>query len=386
MSGTSLDGLDIALCTISGSGDHTEANVTHFMTVGYTPAQKLKLKAVSSVEAVALKELCHLHTQVGILHAGMIRSALKEWGLEPGDVDCIASHGQTVFHDPASAQSDGEKQTDGEKQINSTLQIGDGDQIAAQTGILTISDFRQKHIAHGGEGAPMAALVDRILFGNEKEDRVLLNIGGIANYTLLPAKSSRDQKGFTTDTGPGNTLIDNTVQKFFDQPFDKDGLIAASGSVRYDLLRAMLNDLWFKEKGSKSTGPEYFNLGWIERQLKTEGLDLQSVSPEDLVATVTELSAVTITQNLSRHPAASQKSSIYVSGGGAHNPVLIKRLSELLPDADLQNFSKLGFDPDAKEGLIFAVLANEMLAGEGFPMETESGVKKINFGKISFPE
>jgi len=379
MSGTSLDGLDIALCQVSGSGEQTEVNLRKFTTVDYNKEQKKLLKKISSVEVLALKELCYMHTWLAHLHASMINDALQEWGIDTSEVDCIASHGQTIYHYPARDQ-DGVA-----KPINSTLQIADGDHIAALTGIIIISDFRQKHTAHGGEGAPLAALVDRYLFGSETENRVLLNIGGIANYTWLPAGKSDNQKSFTTDTGPGNTLIDNLVQHFFDQPFDRDGRIAESGNVQKKLLKLMLHDPWFDEAESKSTGPEYFNIGWIERLLEREGFALDAFEPKDLIATVTELSAVTIAKNILEQLTKNREYKIYASGGGAHNPVLMKRLTELLPGAELHDISRLGLDPDAKEAVVFAVLANEALAGSGFPTQTPSGEKKVNFGKISFP-
>ena len=197
MSGTSLDGLDIALCRVFGSSTKTEVTLTEFITVDYTSEQKKLLKKISSVETVELRDLCYMHTRLAIDHAEMINSALEQWKISNDDVDCIASHGQTIYHLPARDQKGSERG------INSTLQITDGDQIAVRTGIITISDFRQKHIAHGGEGAPMAALVDRLLFGSDTESRILLNIGGIANFTLLPSANQSDQTSFTTDTGPG---------------------------------------------------------------------------------------------------------------------------------------------------------------------------------------
>lgn len=380
MSGTSLDGLDIALCKIRGFGDNTAVELSKFITKEYDEGQKIRLKSISSVENVELKELCYQHTWLASVHAGMINDALKEWGIKPDEVDCIASHGQTIYHLP------GRDQSEESEPLNSTLQIADGDQIAVKTGIVTISDFRQKHTAHGGEGAPMAALVDRLLFGDASESRILLNIGGIANFTWLPAEEQSTEKPFTTDTGPGNTLIDNVVQKYFNQPFDKDGEIASTGTVNDELLELLSGDSWFEAENSKSTGPEYFNLGWIESLKKNAGLNLKNIKPEDLVATVTELSAKTIAQSILSNVRKPQDSQIYVSGGGAHNPVLINRLKELLGQKNLHDFSKIGFDPDAKEAIIFAVLANEMLAGDGFEFESNGEKRRINFGKISFPD
>lgn len=379
MSGTSLDGLDIALCAIKGTGRETAVTTTKFVTKSYSSAEKNELKKISSVETVDLRDLCYIHTWLAHLHANMINDALKEWNVDPSEVDCIASHGQTIYHYPARDQQDKKHP------LNSTLQIGDGDHIALKTGVLTLSDFRQKHTALGGEGAPMAALVDRILFGSETEDRVLLNVGGIANYTWLPAGKRGPREAFTTDTGPGNTLIDNTVQHFFGQSFDNGGRIAASGTVQNELLNQLMRDSWFHELKSKSTGPEYFNLQWVERKLKSMGRDLESVRPEDLIATITELSAATIAENMADHLPQMDNYTIYTSGGGAHNTELMRRLQIRLPDAEMNNIAELGIDPDAKEAVVFAVLANETLAGDGFQLSEEPVSKEINFGKISLP-
>lgn len=381
MSGTSLDGLDIALCNISGSGMETRVNLSHFVTKPYSEYHKSHLKKISSVEKVSLAELCWQHTWLAAYHAELILEALSDWNIDPEEVDCIGSHGQTIYHLPARDQAGFPRS------LNSTLQIADGDQVAARTGILTISDFRQKHTAYGGEGAPMAALVDRILFGDETESRILLNIGGIGNYTWLPAKPLIGQDSFTTDTGPGNTLIDNLAYLYFQKQFDDDGMIAASGTVNRKLLEILLDDDWFREEESKSTGPEYFNFGWIKKRAENEGLNLQKIRPDDQLATITELSAITIAENIKNRVPDYEKCPIYISGGGAHNKHLVSRIKGHLGKSTIRDFSELGYNPDAKEALIFAVLANEMLAGEGFDFESDEGsVRKLNFGKISFPK
>lgn len=379
MSGTSLDGLDIALCTVKGSGVNTKVSLREFVTVAYSKEQKESLRKITSVETVNLKDICYMHTRLAADHAGMISEALYGWGLSSDDVDCIASHGQTIYHLPARDQH-----RENEK-LNSTLQIADGDHIAEKSGIMTVSDFRQKHTAYGGEGAPMAALVDRMLFGSDTETRILLNIGGIANYTVLPAGNSADRSSYTTDTGPGNTLIDNVVQHYFDKPFDEDGMIAGEGTLHDELLQILLSDPWFREPGSKSTGPEYFNIEWLMDRAQNQGADPVSITPADIVTTVTELSARTIADSIEAKASDYPLAIIYLSGGGARNPALTDRIQGYLPRYSVRNFSDLGMDPDAKEAIIFAVLANEMLAGDGFDLDTGSGSRKVNFGKISFP-
>ncbi|MFW6157667.1 MAG: anhydro-N-acetylmuramic acid kinase, partial [Balneolaceae bacterium] len=222
MSGTSLDGLDIALCDITGHGPQTELNLRHFKTCPYPAEVSDKLRPVVSADQVSLRSVCLLHAWLGRYHADLIMEALREWQVEPGQVSCIASHGQTIYHAPRIQHRE-------KGMPNATLQIGDGDHIARRTGILTLSDFRQKHVAVGGEGAPLASPVDRMLFTDENEPRILLNIGGIANFSFLPVPDS-DHSYVTTDTGPGNTLLNTACQRLFEREYDQDGTIAAGGT------------------------------------------------------------------------------------------------------------------------------------------------------------
>lgn len=374
MSGTSLDGLDIALCEIYGSGKRTEIELKAFETISYNPNFKSRLKDITSVPKAVLQEVTLLHSYLGNYHGELILKTLDKWKVSTSDVDCIASHGQTIYHAPKSQHNQLDMPT-------ATLQIGDGDHIAHKTGILTISDFRQKHTAAGGEGAPMAAFVDRMLFTDDKNERFLLNIGGIANFTYLPPDSSA-QKNITTDTGPGNTLIDHAVKKYFDKDFDIDGGIAKQGAIHENALKALKSDPYFQKLPPKTTGPEFFNLDWVDQRLLNT--EIGTLSPYDLLATLTRLTAETIADTIKKISDDDSNTSIYVSGGGFHNPVLMEWLRELLPDFTIHSFEKIGFNPDAKEAVIFAVLANEMLAGEGFYMENNNG-SKINFGKVSFP-
>ncbi|OYW75521.1 MAG: anhydro-N-acetylmuramic acid kinase, partial [Sphingobacteriia bacterium 32-37-4] len=239
MSGTSLDGLDIALCEIGGSGMETEVVLKKFTTVSFEEAFKNSIRSIFSKKIVDFEQLCLLNPWVGEKHASIILATLKSWGIDPSEIDLIASHGQTVYHAP--------KILHGHPQFgNGTLQIGDGDHIAVKTGIITISDFRQKHIAAGGEGAPLAVYGDYFIFSKKGEDRIMLNIGGIANYTFLPGNLDAS-KIFSTDTGPGNTLMDQLAQKHFDLPYDKDAAIALKGTVNNALLTVLLKDAFFEK-------------------------------------------------------------------------------------------------------------------------------------------
>jgi anhydro-N-acetylmuramic acid kinase len=369
MSGTSLDGLDIALCRVFASGTITRVELERFVTVPYGSDWQERLRRVSSVPTVDMLELTMLHTELGRLHGEWVLGALSNWGVDPAEVDAIASHGQTVFHAPRSFHG-----MDGRP--HATLQIGDGDQLAVSTGILTVSDFRQKFTALGGEGAPLVPFVDDLLFRGDTP-RILLNIGGIANYTWLPPMGTAGLRS-ATDTGPGNTLIDKLVQKYWpNKRFDEDGAIALSVAPDMELLGALLDDPWFKEPLPRTTGPEYFNPSWMYNRARSAGLTLPA--PAVQVATATWLSATTIVRTLrSEHPELVG-SVMYLSGGGMHNQALMTALRDLLPEVELTSFATIGFDPDAKEAVLFAVLANEFLAGDGFDYDG----KKVVFGKLS---
>ena len=282
MSGTSLDGLDVALCKISGHGPATKLTLEKFHTVPYEESTKKRIQEVFAKQQVNFQRLCELNAWIGSLHGELVLQCLKRWKIKPSNVDVIASHGQTVFHSPQSV-------THG-AQIDSTFQAGDGDHVAVKSGIITLSDFRQKHIAAGGEGAPLAVYGDYLLFAKKDEDRIMLNIGGIGNFTYLPG-SNDPRKVFVTDTGPGNTLIDQAVQQY--KPgtyFDRDSNIAKKGKVNDRLLKELLADKFFELPFPKTTGPELFNMHYVRRAL--ERSEATSISLEDLLATLTRLSAV----------------------------------------------------------------------------------------------
>ncbi len=239
---------------------------------------------------VDLEKVCLLNGWVAKQHGKMILQCLEKWGIAAGSVDLVASHGQTIYHSPKSLRP---KDQFG----NATMQIGDGDHLAVTTGIITISDFRQKHIATGGEGAPLAAYGDRFLFSKEGEERIMLNIGGIANFTYLPAHQG-GSKVFSTDTGPGNTLIDACSRKYFNRAYDKDAELGRSGVVNDHLLMALLNEPFFEKEFPKTTGPELFNIEYVDAAIEKAGI--VHIAPENLVATLTRFSAVTIAAALQK--------------------------------------------------------------------------------------
>ncbi len=376
MSGTSLDGLDIALCEVKDSGNKTVLKLIEFTTVPYTADFKEKVFPIFSKQVVSLEQLCLLNPWIALQHASMIKAALMCWDVKESSIDLIASHGQTIYHAPKSLHPNDEFGP-------ATLQIGDGDNIAVATGIITISDFRQKHIAAGGEGAPLAIYGDYLLCANAQENRVLLNIGGIANFTYIAASSSLEQV-VSTDTGPGNTLMDAYVRKHFkDMLYDKDGIIASKGVVNDALLKALKSDSFFKVDLPKSIGPELFNLDYLttaQKQTSTE-----NISHEEVLATLNRFTAETIAEAINKCVPANTQFAVYKSGGGAHNALLVKNLVVLLPNAQVASTMKIGIQPDAKEAILFALLANECVAGTPLYAGEKATKVPTTMGKISFP-
>jgi anhydro-N-acetylmuramic acid kinase len=377
MSGTSLDGLDVALCQFEGSGLDTRVQVEQFATVPYSEAVKAEIRQVFAKNTIDFEHLCLLNPWVAQLHAAIVLDCLRNWGIAPQEVDCIASHGQTVFHAPRSQHGKPDFP-------NATLQIGDGDHMAVCTGILTLSDFRQKHVAAGGEGAPLAVYGDYLLFSKAGEDRILLNMGGIANFTFLPGSLDVGAM-FSTDVGPGNTLLDAFTQFYFpDKSYDEDGAIAAQGQVCEPLLRALLDHPFFAAGFPKTTGPELFNRKYVEQaQQRSESTTL---TPADLLATLVQFSATGIVEAVRRcFPVADAPLTVYASGGGMHNPVLMQALRQQLPNCRFLSTTELNINPDAKEAVLFAVLANESLAGSNAPLgPSRPGIPAVSMGKISF--
>lgn len=376
MSGTSLDGLDVALCRFTGSGHNTRIEILHFDTVPFTDDFKDEIRSVFSKRNVDLEKVCVLNGWVAQQHAEIILDCLQKWGVNPSEVDLLASHGQTIYHAPKLLHEH-------DRFGNATLQIGDGDQLAVSTGIITLSDFRQKHIAAGGEGAPLAVYGDYFIFSKKGENRIMLNIGGIANFTYLPG--SLDATAiFSTDTGPGNTLMDAYVQQHFQLPFDKNAAIARLGTVNDDLLHQLLQHPFFEKGFPKTTGPELFNLQYIETAILLAGIN--TISHFDVMATINRFSAVTIVDALKRTLDPAEAYAIYTSGGGMHNPLLMQQMEELLPAYTFQTTDALLINPDAKEALLFAVLANECVAGgDTLIGNGTSDIPSVSMGKISLP-
>ncbi len=376
MSGTSMDGLDIALCLCNDSGSKTTVKLLNFITLPYQNEFRADVKSIFSRKDADLEKVCLLNELIGTKHAEMILQTLVLWNINVNEIDAIASHGQTIYHAPQTLHQQKEYP-------NGTLQIGDGDHIAVKTGIITIADFRQKHLAAGGEGAPLAVYGDYLVFSKKGENRVMLNIGGVANFTFLPSDGDA-AKVFSTDVGPGNTLMDHFIQaKYPGLYYDEDGRLAKAGSCNQDLLNVLLINEFFSGNFPKTTGPELFNLNYLKKAQKES--NTTDLSNEDILATLCHFSASAIIDSLQRTIEFEQMPIIFMSGGGMHNPLLVELLKKALPNAIFNTTADLAINPDAKEAVLFALLANETLAGEPIYFGDRAGVPSVCMGKICLP-
>ena len=376
MSGTSMDGLDIAWCSCSGSGPSTKIIIQRFTTVPFSSAFRDEIKSIFSNRNADLQTVCILNELIGQRHAKMILDTLEDWAISPSEIDVIASHGQTIFHAPSQFHAI-------EDYPNATLQIGDGDHIAVKTGIITLCDFRQKHLAAGGEGAPLAVYGDFLIFSKQGENRIMLNIGGISNFTYLPADLDAS-KVFSTDIGPGNTMMDQFIQqKYPGTYYDQDSKLSSLGEVQSDLLLALADHEFLRSGFPKTTGPELFNLSYLESAMNKSGQT--QLSNEDVLATLCKFSADCIVQAILQSVKSRDQPVIYMSGGGMHNPLLVQHLKAGIPFVRFSTTIELGIHPDAKEAALFAILANETLAGGAIDFGGRQQVPSVCMGKICLP-
>ena len=358
MSGTSLDGIDVAIVDIRGKRVHPLA----FHSTPYPKSVREALLGVSNT-MTHTATIARLHFLLGELYADAVMKASRRY--QPA---LIGLHGQTIYHEGTPVEYLG-------RRIASTLQIGEAAVVAERTGVRTISNFRERDIAAGGQGAPLVPYVDYLLFRHARRGRVSLNIGGIANVTIIPAGPiPGDIIAF--DTGPGNMVIDALVAHHTEggQYFDRNGSIARRGSVHKKLLEAMLSDPYFTRTPPKTTGRERFGQPFVSGLLAT------GIALPDLIATATEFTVQSIALSIRR----AEPHDVIVSGGGVHNRQIMRRLGELLPDASVVNSAEFGIDPDAKEAIAFAVLAYEFAHGRAANLPSATGARrKVILGKNS---
>jgi anhydro-N-acetylmuramic acid kinase len=333
MSGTSLDGLDIALIE---QGEQLKLLATHYLPMPADLRQQLLALCASGPDEIARAALAE--NRWASLAAEGIQQLLKTQGLQPDAIRAIGSHGQTIRHEPARGF---------------TVQIGNPALLAELTGITVVADFRRRDVAAGGQGAPLVPAFHETLFGRLGQRLAVLNVGGFSNLSLI--EHDKPVHGF--DCGPGNVLLDAWVERKRGQAYDADGAWAATGLVQTDLLGALLGDPFFAGSGPKSTGREVFNLPWLDGHLAR----MPHYRDEDVQATLLELTARSIIESL--RDAQQGTEALLVCGGGARNGALMARLDALLPDARVTSTQAYGVDPDWVEGMAFAWLAHCCLEG-----------------------
>ena len=348
MSGTSIDAIDTVLV------DFTEDQVELKGSLSYPINSDLKdrlHRLCRSGKQASLGEFSQLDICMGRLFADAVGQLLNHCGVNATQITAIGSHGQTVYHNP-------------EGDTPTSIQIGDPNIIAEQTGITTVADFRRRDIAAGGQGAPLVPAFHQAIFQQDNEARAIVNIGGIANVTLLPAKTDDAVLGF--DTGPGNTLLDQWVMRHIKQNMDKDAQFCRQGNSNTALLQTLLADPYFSRPLPKSTGREYFNLDWLDNYLNDT-----SLSPADIQASLCELTATTIIDAIRTHAPATRR--LIVCGGGVHNPVLMGLLKNNNAAIAVDSSTQFGVDPDYVEGMAFAWLAYRTLHGKNGNIKSVTG-------------
>lgn len=369
LSGTSVDAVDVVLVKLTGTGKDTKIKVIDFESYPVKKDFKEFILKCSSNSFGNVENICKLNFLVGQLFARSINKLISRNKLLTEDIDLIGSHGQTIYHYPFNNKLFSFKS-------KSTLQTGDISVISNLTGITTVGDFRTADIAVNGDGAPLVPYLDYILFSRKTKDRVFVNIGGITNVTYL-RKSGKQDDVIAFDCGPGNMMIDHLMNKFYNKKYDIDGRIALTGSVDPELFKIICaKDKFYKKKPPKSTGREYYSEQFISDILKNFAKNRK----EDIIATFTKYTAFTLHHNLKKY----KTDEVIISGGGAGNKTLMKFIINYFRDTDVKVMDENGINPDNKEAVLFAVLANELISGNKTNMPSVTGSdKKVFLGKIS---
>ncbi len=384
MSGTSADGVDVAIVEIRGR----KVDLLAFETFPYSAALRKSILALCNPETARLHDICHYNHVLGEVFAEAVIRLCNKSGLPLDSIDLIGSHGQTIWHNPQGPKYDGEV-------IRSTLQIGEPCRIAQRTGIATVADFRPRDMAAGGEGAPLVPYADYVLFSDRKACRAVQNIGGIANVTFLPVCGKHEAcspscscehgahpEVLAFDTGPGNMVIDGLVRLISKgrRQYDRGGAMAAKGAVNNDLLKEMLRHPFLRRKPPKSTGREQFGESYCE-SLYGQARK-RKLSPEDMVATATAFTASTIA-NAYRKFLPTLPDEMILCGGGSHNATLVRMVQSQLPEVRIRSTDEFGISVDAKEAVSFAILAYATIQGISNNLPSVTGADEpVILGKI----
>jgi len=377
MSGTSADGIDAAIVRIAGVPPNLRLRLEGFLTVDYPAPVRDAILRIANGAATSSAEISQLNFLLGELFAQAALDACRRFRISPRRVDLVGSHGQTIFHQglPSEFLS--------AASIASTLQIGEPSVIAARTGITTVADFRPADIAAGGQGAPLVPYVDYLFYLDPRCGRVALNIGGIANLTVIPA-GAKPSDVFAFDTGPGNMIIDALVHHFSrgKKSCDRNARIARRGILLPELLADLLRDSYLRLPPPKTAGREQFGQAYTDRLIAWG--QKNRARPEDLIRTVTLLTPLSILDALHRWVRSRTRvHQLIISGGGAHNPLILAQLRSGLSGIEMIPSGKLGLPEDAKEAVAFAILAYETFHGRPANIPGATGAKHPAFlGKI----
>ncbi len=378
MSGTSADGIDVALARISGAPPNLNAKLLGHTSVKFPSALQKEILRVAEQDSIIAGALSQLNFRLGELLGGAAIAACRHFRVPPSKVALIGSHGQTIFHQGKPANFLG-------RPTASTLQIGEPAIIAAHTGITTVGDFRPADIALGGQGAPLVPYADYLLYRQKKLGRVSLNLGGIANITVLP-RAAKPHQVFAFDTGPANMLIDALVSHFTHgrRRFDENARLASQGRSLPALLDDLLRDPYLKLAPPKSTGREYYGNAYVKKLLALGRR--YRVKPNDLIRAATIFTALSVVDALNRFVLPKTKiNQLIVSGGGARNPLILAQLSAALPGIEVLPSGRLGIPEDAKEAFAFALLAYETFHQRPANLPSATGARgPAILGKISY--
>ena len=363
MSGTSADGVDVAICDIRGRPGDMTVDLLHGDTFAYQPEMRQRILACCDPNDSRVDEIATLHVDLAEVFAACALAALQKADLRREQVDLIGSHGQTIWHNVLSSG-----------QVNVSLQIVEAAVLAERTGVTTISNFRARDIAAGGQGAPLTSYVDWLLLRHPTHWRAVQNIGGMGNVTFLPPLADETSEPVAFDTGPGNALLDIAVSHFSDgeMKYDRDGLFARQGRVNEEWLDELLRHPYYERAYPKTTGRETF--GTAAALALLEEAQTRGLQAAEIIATLTALTASNIAEAYRRFAPATIR-EVILGGGGRHNPVMVGMLRQLLAPAAVMTHEDLGMDSDFKEALVFALLAYETWQGRPAALPAFTGAR-----------
>lgn len=381
MSGTSVDGVDAALVEISGTDSEPKVKLLAFENKPYPPRVREKIFSLFAPANATVDKVGYMNFLLGEIYAKSALSVIEKAGMKPEEIDVIGSHGQTIWHAPIPESPDGIP-------VAYTVQIGEGSVIAERTGILTVSDFRVADMAAGGQGAPLVPFSEYLLYRREKETILLQNIGGIGNMTVMPA-GAKPRDVFAFDTGPGNMIIDAVISAVTggEKTYDAGGETAAKGRVCNALLDILKEEPYYRQPLPKTTGREHFGVQYTEKILSW--WKENPISVEDLLATVTDLTAYSIADAYERYVLPKYRASeIIVGGGGSYNATLLRFMKERFAPhgVAVRTQEDLGLSSDAKEAVAFALMADCCMRGKANTLPSVTGAEHpAVMGKISQP-